>query len=66
MKKKISWQDTCPSCVKYDHHDHTPNCKHCRKHGVTERTLCDLNRADQENDPEDFQCDAYQPKQPIQ
>lgn len=63
-KKKIGWQDVCPTCVKYDHHDHTPDCEHCRDFGVTERIICDLTRDDQEDDPGDFQCDAYQPKQP--
>jgi len=64
--KKIRWQDICPNCVKYDHPDHSPDCDLCRKSGITENILCTLNRMDQEDDPGDFQCDAYQPKYPPQ
>ena len=63
---KVKWQDVCPTCVKYDHPDHSPDCEHCRKYGITEDILCTLNRMDQEDDPHDFQCDAYQPKQSLQ
>jgi hypothetical protein len=64
--KKVTWQDVCLTCVKYDHPDHPPDCEHCRKHGITEDILCTLNRMDQEDDPHDFQCGAYQPKQLLQ
>jgi len=64
--KKVTWQDICPTCVKYDHPAHSQNCDLCRQFGVTEDILCTLNRMDQEGDPGDFQCDAYQPKHPPQ
>ena len=66
MNKKIGWRDVCPTCTKYDHPDHQPDCEHCREAGVTEDVLCQLTRMDQEEDPTDFQCDAYAPKQSLQ
>ena len=64
--KKVNWQDVCPTCVKYDRADHSPDCDLCRKFEVTEDILCTLNRMDQEDEPHDFQCGAYKPKQPLQ
>jgi hypothetical protein len=61
--KKIGWQVICPICVKYEQPKCTPDCELCRKYGVTEDILCVLNRKDQEHDPGDFQCDAYQARQ---
>ncbi len=63
---KIGWQFICPTCVKYEHHDHSPDCEICRQHGVTENILCALTRMDQEDDLGDFRCGAYEPKQPLQ
>ena len=63
--KKVSWQDICPTCIKYDHPDQSPDCDLCRKSGITEDILCTLNRMDQEDDPHDFQCGAYQPRQTL-
>ncbi len=62
MNKKIKWQEVCPSCVKYEYPAHHPDCACCRKHGVTENILCELNRMDQEHDVADFQCGAFTPK----
>jgi len=64
--EKIGWQLICPTCVKYEHPGHSPDCDLCRQHGVTENILCNLTRMDQENDLGDFRCDAYEPKQPLQ
>ena len=64
--KRIGWQEICPTCVKHDYPDHPPDCEHCKKNGITEGVLCALNRMDQEDDPEDFNCDACQPKQSVQ
>ena len=66
IRKKIGWQVICPTCVKYDHSDDSPDCELCRKFGVTENILCTLTRKDQENDRRDFECDAYQPRQQCQ
>jgi hypothetical protein len=63
---KIGWQFICPTCVKYEYPDHLPDCDFCRLHGVTENILCKLTRMDQEECPDDFRCDAYEPKQPLQ
>lgn len=63
---KIGWQIICPTCVKYEHPNHPPDCDLCRQHGVTENILCSLTRMDQENDFGDFRCDAYEPKHPLQ
>ena len=60
--KKIRWQDICPTCVKYDHPDHLPDCDPCQEFGVTENILYTLNRMDQEQAAGDLECDAYQPK----
>jgi len=60
--KKVTWKDVCPTCVKYDHPDHSPDCDLCRQFGITENILCTLNRMDQEQAAGDFECDAYQPK----
>ncbi len=65
-RKKIGWRVICPTCIKYDYPDYPPDCDHCRQYGVTENILCTLNRMDQEEDPADFQCDAYKPKQALQ
>ena len=65
LHKRIGWQEICPSCVKYDFPDHPPDCKDCRENGVTEGILCELTWMDQEDDPNDFQCGAYQPKHPL-
>jgi len=61
--EKIGWQIICPTCMKYEHPNHSPDCDLCRRHRVTENFLCDLTRMDQEEDPDDFRCDAYEPKQ---
>ncbi len=63
---RIGWQLICPTCVKYEHPDHSPDCDLCRQYGVTENILCTLTRMDQEDDPDDFRCDGYEPKQPLQ
>ena len=60
--KRIRWQEICPTCLKYDYPNHPPECKYCKENGITEGILCDLTRMDQEDDPNDFQCGAYQPK----
>jgi hypothetical protein len=64
--KRIKWQEICPSCMKHDNPDRFPDCECCRENKVTEGILCKLTRMDQEDDPNDFQCGAYQPKYPIQ
>ena len=63
---KINWQEICPTCLSYDHPDQFPECEHCGKNGITEGILCELTRMDQEDDLNDFQCGAYQPKYPVQ
>lgn len=64
--KRLRWQDICPSCIKYDYPDHQPECKHCQERGITESILCSLTRMDQEEDQEDFRCDAFQAKHLVQ
>ena len=64
--KTAGWKDVCPSCVKFDYPDHPTGCPHCLKLGITEDILCALTREDQEDDPNDFQCGSYKPKQPVQ
>ena len=64
--KRIRWEEFCPTCLKYDHPDQSPECEHCRENGITEGILCELTRMDQEDDPNDFQCGAYEPKYPMQ
>lgn len=66
VPNRIRWQDICPTCLKYDYPNHPPECEHCRKYGISEEILCELTRMDQEDDPDDFQCGAYQPRHPIQ
>jgi hypothetical protein len=66
IRRKIGWQVICPTCIKYDYPDHLPDCDPCRELGITENILCTLNRMDQEDAPNDFQCEAYQPKLPLQ
>lgn len=66
LEKKLRWQDVCPTCLKYDHPDHPPECECCKGDGITEGILCELTRMDQESDPDDFKCDAYQRKLPLQ
>ncbi|MBM4307212.1 MAG: hypothetical protein FJ115_01295 [Deltaproteobacteria bacterium] len=65
-REKIGWQIICPTYVKYEHPNHSPDCNICRQHGVTENILCTLTRMDQEGDSDNFCCDAYEPKQPLQ
>lgn len=60
-RPKLRWQDLCPTCAKYTNPDHPSDCECCRAFGFSESVLCELNRADQEDDPGDFQCGAYVP-----
>ncbi len=66
LGKRVGWQEVCPTCLKYDNLDRLPECEHCKENGVTEGILCELTRMDQENDPDDFQCGAYQRKSPLE
>ncbi|OGP73516.1 MAG: hypothetical protein A2V86_04555 [Deltaproteobacteria bacterium RBG_16_49_23] len=66
LDRRIRWQEVCSTCLKYDHPDHTPECECCQKSGITEGILCKLTRMDQGNDLDDFKCDAYQRKLPLQ
>jgi hypothetical protein len=65
-ERRIRWQDICPTCLKYDHPNDSPDCECCKKSGITEGILCELTRMDQENDPDGFRCEAYQRKLPLQ
>ncbi len=66
IHRKVGWKDICPTCVKYDYPDHSPDCPHCHELGITESILCSLNRMDQEDSPSDFQREAYQSKYSLQ
>ena len=65
LEKRVTWQDVCPTCLKYDHPEHPSECECCKENGITESILCELTRMDQENDPDDFKCDAYQQRLPL-
>lgn len=65
LHKRIGWKEVCPTCLKFCNSDRFPEFEHCRENGITEGILCELTRMDQEDDPDDFQCGAYQPKHPL-
>ena len=66
LDKRIRWQEVCPTCLRYDRPNHPPECECCKENDITEGILCELTRMDQENDTDDFRCDAYQRKVPLQ
>jgi len=66
LERRIRWQEICPTCLKYDHPYRPPECECCKENDIPEGILCELTRMDQENDMDDFKCDAYQQKVPLQ
>jgi len=60
----LTWQDICLSCRKYYEHDRPPdNDPLAKSSGLTEGDLCRMNRDDQADSREDFECGAYVPKE---
>ena len=60
--RKLTWRDVCPTCRKYKESERPPNDHPLTADmGLTEGDLCQINRADQEDAQENFQCGAFEP-----
>ena len=61
--RELTRRDVCPGCRKYDQADRPPDGHPLTiRSGLTEGDPCWLNRADQADSDEDFQCEAFEPK----
>lgn len=62
VKKRIGWDEVCPSCAKFARRDDVAGEPCCDGCAVTEGMLCDFVRMEHESDPDDFECEAFEPK----
>ena len=62
--RKLSWRDVCLGCRRYARSDQlVDDHPLTRSMGLTEGDLCRLNREDQQDSGEDFQCGAFESKE---